>query len=228
MGKLFKSLTALAAAGCAAGGAGFLWFAHSVSTLAPAPNARADAIVVLTGDEERITTGVRLMLEGRARRLLISGVHPTTRVPTELKRRIEGSDAARKALVSCCVDIGRDALNTIGNADEARQWVQAHGFHSIIVVTSAYHMQRSLAEFERALPETRLVAYPVTTGRNLRLDVWWRHWPTARLLAAEYVKLLGTMVRLGVSRMLAPAGPGRGPSAPAGLPSASANARVGQ
>src|SRR5262245_11557998 len=84
MGKLFKTLAALAAAGCVAGGAGFIWFAHGVSMLAPAPDARADAIVVLTGDEERISTGVRLMLEGRARRLLISGVHSTTRVPTEL------------------------------------------------------------------------------------------------------------------------------------------------
>jgi uncharacterized SAM-binding protein YcdF (DUF218 family) len=228
MGKLRKTLTAFAAAGLVAGGAGFLAFVEKVSTLAPAANARADAIVVLTGDEERISTGVRLMMEGRARRLLISGVHPTTRVPTELKRRIEGSDVARKALVSCCVDIGHDALNTMGNADEARQWVQAHGFESIIVVTSAYHMLRSRAEFGRAMPGIELVAYPVTTSRSLRLDGWWRHWPTARLLVAEYVKLVGAMARLGIARMLGPAAPASAPSAPAGLPSASANARVGQ
>ena len=226
MGKLRKTLTALAAVGLVAGGAGFLMFAHTVGTLAPDPNPRADAIVVLTGDEERITTGVRLMVEGRARRLLISGVHPSTRVPTELKKRIEGSDAARKAIVGCCVDIGHDALNTMGNADEARQWVQAHGFESVIVVTSAYHMLRGLAEFGRAMPETRLVAYPVTTSRSLRFDDWWRHWPTARLLAAEYLKFLGAAARLGIARVVSPLG--SAPVSSADLPPRAVNARVGQ
>mgnify|MGYP000647936446 CR=1 FL=1 len=225
MGQLRKTLTALVAIGLVAGGAGFLVFAHKVGTLAPAENARADAIVVLTGDEERISTGVRLMVEGRARRLLISGVHPATRVPTELKRRIEGSDSARKALVGCCVDIGHDALNTIGNADEAREWVHAHGFGSIIVVTSAYHMLRSLAEFARAMPEIEIIAYPVTTSRSLRIDDWWRHWPTARLLAAEYVKLLGSSVRFGLGRIINPTGTALRPAEP---PSAAASVRTGR
>lgn len=228
MGKPLKILIFVALAGGLAGGAGFLAFAHTVSTLAPATDVRADAIVVLTGDEERISTGVRLMLEGRARRLLISGVHPTTRVPTELRRRIEGSNIARKALVSCCVDIGHDALNTSGNADEARQWVRAHGFESLIVVTSAYHMLRSLAEFGRAMPGIHLVAYPVATSRSLRFEDWWRHWPTTRFLAAEYVKFLGAAVRHGIGRVLGPLLPPSAPSGPADSPAPSVNARIGQ
>lgn len=230
MAKLFRTLTALAALGFIAGGAGFLAFAETVRGLAPSPTARADAIVVLTGDEERISTGVRLMVEGRARRLLISGVHPGTRVPAELKRRIEGKDATREALVRCCVDIGHDAANTFGNADEARQWVQVNGFRSVIVVTSGYHMLRGLAEFARAMPSTSLVAYPVTTSRSLRLDRWWSHWPTARLLAGEYVKTAGAAVRLAATRAFMPASPQspqrQGP--PPGQPSASASARPGQ
>lgn len=224
MVKLLRALTVVVAAGALAGGGGFLTFAHKVSTFAPAANPRADAIVVLTGDEERISTGVRLMLEGRARRLLISGVHPTTRMPTELRRRLESSDAARKALVNCCVDIGHDALNTSGNADEARQWVRTHGFDSIIVVTSAYHMLRSLAEFGRAMPGIQLVAYPVTTSRSLRPDDWWRHWPTARFLAAEYVKFLGAAARQVFGRAF----PSIVPPAPADAPPTSVNARAGQ
>jgi uncharacterized SAM-binding protein YcdF (DUF218 family) len=105
--------------------------------------------------------------------------------------------------------------------------VRAHGFESIIVVTSAYHMLRSLAEFGRAMPGIHLVAYPVTTSRSLRLDGWWWHWPTARLLAAEYVKLLGATARLGLAGVLGSSVPLTAPP-PTGLPSASANARVGQ
>lgn len=230
MAKLFRTLTALAALGFVAGGAGFLVFAETVRSLTPSAAARADAIVVLTGDEERISTGVRLMVEGRARRLLISGVHPGTRVPAELKRRIEGKDAARDALVRCCIDIGHDAANTFGNADEARQWVQANGFRSVIVVTSGYHMLRSLAEFARAMPHTVLVAYPVTTSRSLRLDQWWVHWPTARLLAGEYVKTAGAAARLAVTRAIMPvqsvSAERQGP--PPGQPSASVSVGPGQ
>jgi uncharacterized SAM-binding protein YcdF (DUF218 family) len=210
--------------GILAGGAGFVAFADMVRRLEPTPDPRADAIVVLTGDEDRIATGVRLMVEGRAHRLLISGVHPTTRMPTELKRRIDGADAARRNVVRCCVDIGHEALNTSGNAEEARRWVRANRFKSVIVVTSGYHMMRSRAEFARILPEIEVVSYPVRTGRNLQLDTWWQHWPTARLLMAEYVKFLGAFTRLAVWRVLSLRQDEPHPTLPPGsLPSASAS-----
>ncbi|MGE0765333.1 MAG: YdcF family protein [Hyphomicrobiaceae bacterium] len=224
MAKLIRTVTGLGLIGIVAGGLGFAMFADTVRKLAPSDDPRADAIVVLTGDEERIATGMRLMVEGRAQRLLISGVHPTTRMPTELRRRIRGADDERRALVGCCVDIGHEALNTSGNAEEARRWLRTNGFRSVIVVTSGYHMMRSRAEFARAMPDIDVVSYPVRASRNLQLDAWWRHWPTARLLMAEYVKFLGASARLAVWRVLAlhdheP----RSPLPPGSLPSASAN-----
>lgn len=227
MAKLFRTLTALATAGILVGAAGFVAFAEKVRTQAPSKDVRADGIVVLTGDEERISTGVRLMVEGRARRLLITGVHPGTRVPSELKRRIEGSDATREAIVRCCVDIGHDATNTSGNAEEARQWIDANGFRSVIVVTSGYHMLRSLAEFARVLPEIKLESYPVLASRALHLDRWWGHWPTARLLAGEYIKTLGAAAKLALSRSASRSDSAQTKPAPSpGLPSASANVRT--
>ena len=229
MAKLIRSVIALAIVGSLAGGAGFWAFAENIRSLSPTPDPRADAIVVLTGDEERITSGVRLMVEGRAQRLLISGVHPTTRMPTELKRRIRGKDATREALVRCCVDIGHEAMNTSGNADEADRWARSNGFRSLIVVTSSYHMLRSQVEFARVMPDIHLVAHPVRVGRNLQLESWWRHWPTARLLIGEYVKFLGSSARLSVARLVTPAPQSpRAPLPPGSLPSASANPRSEQ
>ncbi len=226
MPKLIRSVIALGIIGSLAGAAGFWAFSDAVRNLAAPPDSRADAIVVLTGDEERITTGVRLMAEGRAQRLLISGVHPTTRIPTELKRPIQGSDSTREELLRCCIDIGHAAMNTSGNADEARQWVRSNGFRSLIVVTSSYHMLRSRAEFARAMPNIRLVSHPVRAGRNLQLENWWRHWPTARLLLGEYVKFLGSSARFSVARLVTPAPEPSRPALPAGsLPSAAANPR---
>jgi uncharacterized SAM-binding protein YcdF (DUF218 family) len=227
--KLIRLLIALGLAGVLVGVAGFLVFADWVVELVPHPEPRADAIVVLTGDEERIATGVRLLVEGRARRLLISGVHPSTRMPTEMKRRIHGNDATRQALVRCCIDIGHEALNTSGNADEAERWARTNGFRSLIVVTSNYHMPRSQIEFTRAMPDVRLLPHPVAAGRNVQLGEWWRHWPSARVLLAEYVKTLGSGARLAVARLMShDESPPQGPTPPGSLPSASASARTGQ
>lgn len=197
MTRLRRSLLVVCLLGGAAASGGFFVFADMVGRLKPDPAIAADAIVVLTGDEERINTGMRLMESGRGHRLLISGVHPSTRIPTELKQHIKGS----AALIRCCVDIGREALNTSGNADEARHWAVSRGFASLIVVTSSYHLPRSLAEFQRAMPGMRLVGYPVVSGRQLRLETWWRSRSALRLLAGEYVKFLGAVVRLGFGRL---------------------------
>jgi uncharacterized SAM-binding protein YcdF (DUF218 family) len=209
MARLLSTLSRLGLLGALAGAGGFALFADSVRRLEPASEVAADAIVVLTGDEDRISTGMRLMEAGRYRRLLISGVHPTTRLPTELKRHVRG----KETLLRCCVDLGHEAQNTSGNAEEANRWAEGHGFSSLIVVTSSYHLPRSLTEFQRVMPHVRLVGYPASPGRNLRLEHWWRHPPTLRLLAGEYVKLLGATLRLAGERLITAARP-----APASAP----------
>ncbi len=154
----------------------------------------ADGIVVLTGGDERITTGLELMADGRGRRLLISGVNRANRNPQELSRRIG------EALPACCIDLGYQAMNTIGNADEARHWAMRWGFRSIMVVTSDFHMARSLVEFSRAMPDIKLIAHPVPSrfGRQ----PWWSSRALAQTLAREYMKLLASSARLGASRVI--------------------------
>jgi uncharacterized SAM-binding protein YcdF (DUF218 family) len=221
MARLTKGVLALAILGILAAGGGFYRFAEGIRTQAPSPSPRADAIVALTGDEDRIMTAMRLLIEQRGSRLLVSGVHPATRMPTELKRRIAGSDRVRLQMIQCCVDIGREALNTSGNAAEAGQWAATHGFRSLIVVTSSYHMPRSLTEFRRIAPGLIIEPYPVATSRSLNYGRWWAHRPTLRLLVGEYVKYLGAVARqmagavlpIGQSR---PATPPQ-PTAPAGV-----------
>ncbi|MEZ5840388.1 MAG: YdcF family protein [Hyphomicrobiales bacterium] len=168
---------------------GFLVFAHQVSVMEPDPSASADAVVALTGGSERIDEAVRLLADGRARRLLISGVHPRT-TATAIGRLA----GAGKPLLDCCIDLDRRALDTAGNADETARWLEARGYSSLIVVTSAYHMPRSLAEFRRVLPDARLIPHPVVAD-SLRLDRWWQRPMTAKLLFAEYVKYIVARAR---------------------------------
>jgi uncharacterized SAM-binding protein YcdF (DUF218 family) len=159
--------------------------------------AAADGIVVLTGGESRIAAAARLLEVGTARRLLVSGVNRRTS-RDDLRRLLK----MHSALFDCCVDIGYEALDTAGNADEARLWAAQWHFSRLIVVTASYHMPRSLAEIEIALPEATLVPHAVVP-RRLQGAPWWLQATAARTLVAEYFRYLPVMTRLAVWRMSA-------------------------
>lgn len=178
-------------AGIAAGG--FLAFADTVARLAAPSPIDADGIVVLTGGAERIAGAVDLLARGHARRLLISGVHPETSA-----RQIGRVVDAGPNLFDCCVDLDHRAANTIGNAEEAAKWTRRNGFRSVIVVTSAYHMPRSMAELSFAMPDVALKPYPVAPER-LALTRWYGNRETLALLLEEYLKYMATRARLALA-----------------------------
>ena len=174
----------------AVGAVGFVWFVLNVQKSETAISKPADGVVVLTGGPERLADGIDLLAAGKGKRLLITGVNPTTRLE-ELSRRVPG----HTRIFNCCVDIDREATNTIGNAVETRRWVTERGFNSLIVVTSSYHMPRAMAEVSHQLPDTTLIPYPVVTERQ-RTEPWWSHTVTARTFAIEYIKYIAAIVRL--------------------------------
>jgi uncharacterized SAM-binding protein YcdF (DUF218 family) len=156
----------------------------------PARNVRrADGIVALTGGEARIPEAVRLLAQGKGRRLLISGVNPTT-----TRQELSGLTPNNQHLFRCCIDLGREARDTIGNADETSQWAKERRIRSLIVVTASYHMPRSLAELRRTLPDVELIPYPVQP-RNVHVNAWWAHRGTMQLLLTEYLKFMPAFAR---------------------------------
>jgi uncharacterized SAM-binding protein YcdF (DUF218 family) len=169
---------------------GFIVFANGIPRAEVKLDRSADGIVVLTGGASRIVDATELLAAGRGKRLLISGVHPAT-TPAELTR----ANPEFERLLSCCIDLGHEALNTIGNAIETGRWVRGRGFRSLIVVTSSWHMPRALIEIERHLPGVALIAYPVVSER-MREEPWWSSVPTIRLFLVEYVKYLASYARV--------------------------------
>lgn len=183
---LWSVLGALAAALIA----GFLVFLKEIPVEETKLSGSADGIVVLTGGASRIQDAVELLAAGRGKRLLISGVNPST-TPLDMTKQVP--DFAR--LSACCIDLGHQAQNTLGNAVETSRWASARGFRSLIVVTSSWHMPRALMELQREMPDVTLIPYPVVTDR-MRDQSWWSSPQAARLLVYEYLKYLASLARI--------------------------------
>ncbi|MDA9505505.1 hypothetical protein XI09_12655 [Bradyrhizobium sp. CCBAU 11386] len=170
--------------------AGFIAFLSQLRGAEIVPDRKADGIVVLTGGSSRVSDAMELLAAGYGRRLLISGVHPTS-TASDISRTLPEN----QSFMTCCVDLDRTALSTRGNAAEARRWAQARRFKSLIVVTSNYHMPRALVEFSHAMPETILIPFAVV-GDKWREEPWWASASTLRLLLSEYVKYIAAEVRV--------------------------------
>jgi uncharacterized SAM-binding protein YcdF (DUF218 family) len=141
---------------------------------------------------------VRLLAEGKGRRLLISGVNKTTRAPQIIS--LNAASGREASFFRCCVDLGKWALNTEENAFETTEWARAKGFRSLIVVTSTYHMPRALIELRQAMPGVELLPYPVKAPRLE--EQWWSDSRTARVLAKEYLKFITAFARYGANSVL--------------------------
>jgi len=152
------------------------------------PDSQTDAIVVLTGGSQRIETGLQLLAAGKAKMLFISGVNIGVDVPKLLRNAGADETLADKIV------LGHEAADTRGNALETAGWMREQDFHSLRLVTSAYHMPRSLLEFSAAMPDITITPNPVFAD-NVKQGEWWA-WPgTASLLAEEYVKYLVVLLR---------------------------------
>lgn len=193
---LVRGMTVLCVLVLAAGvawGAGFAAFVHA-ARLDGVPPPPADGIVALTGGADRVDTGLRLLADGRAPLLLVSGVGRGAELGELLRHALAGTGSG--AGLAGRVTLGREAASTMGNAQETAAWARLHGMRSLIVVTAGYHMDRALLELGRALPGVALYPAPVQPPA-LRSGMG----PgTVRLLATEYDKLLA--VQLGLGRRL--------------------------
>jgi uncharacterized SAM-binding protein YcdF (DUF218 family) len=169
---------------------GFALFLHEARQPINLP-AHADGIVALTGGADRIETALRLLVEGRARVLLVSGTGGGAEF-AELAHRAGLDPAPWESRVT----LGRKATSTRGNAAETADWARDNGVRSLMVVTAGYHMPRALTELERVLPGVALYPVPVIP-RPLNDTAVLLDTGMLRLMAQEYTKWL--VARLGLS-----------------------------
>lgn len=172
--------------------AGFFRFCDVVTGIsANINNYKADGIVSLTGgSDKRLKEAVSLLEMKKGQRLLISGVYP--RSTTEEVRKISGGS---KELFNCCVDLGKKADDTIGNAQEIKEWVNLHKYKSIVLVTDNYHIPRSMLEVSHSNPNIKIYPYPVRAAPFDQKD-WWENNKELRGLLTEYTKYVFANMRM--------------------------------
>jgi len=140
----------------------------------PAAGVTTDAIVVITGGKGRIEEGFARLSAHRGQRMLIAGADPAV-TKNDLAHRLKG----QRALLDCCVDLGSESVDTRSNAEEAKRWLDAHGYRSLLLVTSDWHMRRASYEFRSQLGSR----YEITTDA-VRTE------PNLMTLFAEFNKYL--------------------------------------
>ena len=125
---------------------GFILFAFTLGRPAKVTAPPADAAVVLTGGSGRIEHGVAVLRAGKAKRLLVAGADPSV-TKADIVRRLGGN----RRLLTCCVDLGSESVDTRSNAEEAARWIARNNFRSVRLITSDWHMRRARYEFRKVL-----------------------------------------------------------------------------
>ena len=170
---------------------GLLWFIATMPLASPHdPGLPAtDAVVVLTGGSNRLQTGIDLLRDGRASKLFITGVYRGVEVD-ELLRLARNAPEE----LECCIELDHLAGDTVENAAETVRWMAAQGYQSLRLVTSDYHIRRSLLELAMADPALEVTPHAITP-KDQPLHDWWRRPESVRLYAVEYTIFLVPSLR---------------------------------
>ena len=175
---------------------GLFAFASHIPTDIAEPEAKTDAIVVLTGGSGRLRTGLDLLMTQHADHLFVSGVYRGVDVDQLLKVQKQ-----RPEDVENRISLG-DAINTWENARETAEWMRDNNLSSLRLVTAAYHMPRSLLEFEDVLSDVKIAPHPVFPD-HVKQSKWWAFPGTLALTVTEYNKFLLAWTRQSLVRGLA-------------------------
>lgn len=143
-------------------------------------NHKTDAIVVLTGGKGRVVEGVRLYRERTARYLIIVGADPSVR-KTDIYQPKPGDPSPDGVILE------KSSRNTLENAIYGRDVINRFNIHSILLITSRYHLKRATILLRNALPgNCAIYPYPVDSS-NLK-ETWWNHGRSFSLLFSEFYK----------------------------------------
>ena len=167
---------------------GLVWYMVQIHSYENSQDeTRTDVIVVLTGGSQRIVTGLELLAKNYGRQLFVSGVDRNMGVNRLLQAKGYPLSLAGN------VHLGYKAANTCENAKEVVNWMQANGYQSLRLVTSHYHMPRSLVEFDSEESNFKIIPHSVLPELFFKTEWKWRV-ERMSVVLTEYNKFLMAVV----------------------------------
>ena len=182
-----------------------LWLLSWVAAKAlvvEAPLAHADAIVVMAGSavfKERTQHAAELFRAGRGPKIIVTNDNQQGGWAADEQRNIPYQELAarylrREGVPSDAIEIVPEPANgTYEEVKLLRRTAEEKGYHSLLIVTSAYHTRRARWTLERTFASSGIAVGldAVPPGRQAPPPAtWWLHLSGWRLVPGEYVKLV--------------------------------------
>lgn len=157
---------------------------HLLARRLPAPSAEiSDAVLVLTGGENRIAEGFRAWKEGMGKELFILGAGREAKLASVLPRETGMSPADLMR-----IHIEGWSTNTLENAFSAKSAVTSRAYRRVVLVTSDYHVPRAYLALRAVLPPAVSISVMPVTSDWTKKGAWHR---LTRLFLVEGWKYWG-------------------------------------
>lgn len=158
-------------------------FNKKINDLNKEPNGNIDGIAVLTGGKGRIKLGLDLWRKNTDIKLIVSGVDKNFSVSSILPSATNADN----------IYLDKLSESTFQNSKEISKWIKIYNLKNINVVTSYYHIPRSMLLLKEFSPSTSFFAYPVQKA-SLKNKSISKSLLFHLFLAEEYIKYLLSII----------------------------------
>ena len=174
-------------------------FKEKIITAENYPNPENTNIVILTGGTNRIKDGFDIInkFDEKSKytiKILVSG---TGKGFTKLSIKNMLSPDFDLKLIKCCVELDAISQNTYSNAKQTLKWSTKNNIKEFILITSNYHMPRSILEFKNKMPNIRILTYPIKPRKH-EINNWLNSFETFSLIFYEFCKFIISNIRINI------------------------------
>ncbi len=138
---------------------------------------KSDCGLVLTGGPGRIREGIALLSQRTFKKHIISGVHQKTTLADVFPELLFYPEIDLENVI-----LERRSTSTWGNAQSSLPIVEALKCKTVALITSDYHIYRSMRTFHAIFPPSiNVLPYPVSSQRLLKRSKFFfdsRYWST--------------------------------------------------
>jgi len=177
-------------------------FKEKILTLQKYPINLSSNVVILTGGTNRIKEGFEVIYKLDKKsisnlKVLVSG---TGKGFSKLSLQEKLNPNFDLRLIECCVELDDVSQDTYSNAVETSKWVSKNNIEEILLITSNYHIPRSILEFQNKMPNLKILYYPITPKQH-QINNWLKSFETFSLIFIEYCKYIIANVRIKTLRI---------------------------